>query len=96
MKLKVEMMNPSVKVEFEDYDVDDIGRILSALSEWERSRAGTLGLRLSTSSGSSIDPLMDQGNPAPASSVNTGDIHGSGGSFVSSFSPVDGYVEDKK
>ena len=25
MKLKVEMMNPSVKVEFEDYDVDDIG-----------------------------------------------------------------------
>ena len=92
MKLKVEMMNPSVKVEFEDYDVDDIGRILSALSEWERSRAGTLGLRLSTSSGSGVDPLMDQGNPAPASSVNTGE----GGSFVSSFSPVDGYVEEKK
>ena len=90
MKLKVEMMNPSVKVEFEDYDVDDIGRILSALSEWERSRAGTLGLRLSTSSGSGVDQLIQQINKTPTSSVNQG------GSFVSSFSPVDGYVEDKK
>ena len=90
MKLKVEMMNPSVKVEFEDYDVDDIGRILGALAEWERSRAGTLGLELNTSS-VGIDPLIDQGNPVPASSVTA-----QGGKFVSSFSPVDGYVEDKK
>ena len=83
MKLKIETYNPLFKIEFEGYDVDEIGRLLGALSEWEKSRAGTLGLELNTSS-AGIDRLVDEGIPAPASSVV-----GQGGKFVSSFSPKD-------
>ena len=81
MKLKIEALNPLIKIEFEDYDVDGIRKILSALSEWEKVRTGTLELSLGTSA-VGFDKLVDEGNPAPASNVT-----GQGGKFVSSFSP---------
>ena len=93
MKLKIEALNPLIKIEFEDFSVDNIEKILDALSGWEKVRSETLGLSLLSKSPMGVNRLVDEGNPAPASSFAGDDIHGSGGKFVSSFLPD---IEGKK